>query len=195
MLTPEQLAAVHKAHAETLFGLTRQALEGVEKLVELNLQATRAALRDAADQTQALLSVRDAQQLLQQQAALIQPLAEKTLDYSRRLMQIVQDTGGALAQAAEEQSAQAQAKLQAVVENVARNAPAGTEPAVETLRHTVQAATQAVAAVQQALRQAADLAERQAEAASEQVHQAATDLAQAIAPQAGSRARAGRRSG
>ncbi|MES8247491.1 phasin family protein, partial [Cutibacterium acnes] len=54
MLTPEQLAAAHTANSDMLFGLTRKAFEGVETLVELNLQATRAALRDSADQTQAL---------------------------------------------------------------------------------------------------------------------------------------------
>ena len=44
--TPEQLMAAHKANVETLFGLTTKAFEGVEKLVELNLQvATRLAGR------------------------------------------------------------------------------------------------------------------------------------------------------
>ena len=40
MLTPEQLVASQKANLETLYGLTSKAFEGMEKLVELNLQAT-----------------------------------------------------------------------------------------------------------------------------------------------------------
>ena len=44
MLTSEQIMASHKANIETLFGLTHKAFEGVEKLVELNVQATKAAL-------------------------------------------------------------------------------------------------------------------------------------------------------
>ncbi|MBN8509477.1 MAG: phasin family protein, partial [Burkholderiales bacterium] len=40
------------------------AFEGVEKLVELNLQVARAALEEAADNTRAALSVKDAQELL-----------------------------------------------------------------------------------------------------------------------------------
>ena len=43
-LTPEQILASHKANLETLFGLTNKAFEGVEKLVELNVTASRAAL-------------------------------------------------------------------------------------------------------------------------------------------------------
>jgi hypothetical protein len=47
MLTPEQLVASQKANLETIYGLTTKAFEGVEKLVELNLQATKAALAES----------------------------------------------------------------------------------------------------------------------------------------------------
>ena len=62
-LTNEQILAAHKANMETLFGLTTKAFEGVEKLVELNLTASRAALNEAASHTQAVLSVKDVQEL------------------------------------------------------------------------------------------------------------------------------------
>ena len=48
MLTPEQIVAAQKASVETLFGLTSKAFEGVEKLVELNVTASKAALSEAA---------------------------------------------------------------------------------------------------------------------------------------------------
>ncbi|MFI4928908.1 MAG: phasin family protein, partial [Burkholderiales bacterium] len=38
MMTVEQVVAANKANVETLFGLTNKAFEGVERLVELNLQ-------------------------------------------------------------------------------------------------------------------------------------------------------------
>jgi hypothetical protein len=49
MLTAEQILAAQKANIETLFGLTHQGFEGVEKLVELNVTATKAALAEAAE--------------------------------------------------------------------------------------------------------------------------------------------------
>ena len=55
-LTQDQLLASHKANLETLFGLTSKAFEGMEKLVELNVAASRAALTEAATHTQAVLS-------------------------------------------------------------------------------------------------------------------------------------------
>ena len=47
MLTAEQLLAAQKANVETLFGLTAKAFEGVEKLIELNVTASKAALAEA----------------------------------------------------------------------------------------------------------------------------------------------------
>ena len=63
-MTADQFAAANKANLETLFGLTHKAFEGVEKLVELNLQVARTTLGEAAQTTQAALSVKDAQELL-----------------------------------------------------------------------------------------------------------------------------------
>ena len=48
MLTAEQIVAAQRANVETLFGLTNKAFEGVEKLVELNLQVAKAAMGEAA---------------------------------------------------------------------------------------------------------------------------------------------------
>ncbi|WP_334134456.1 phasin family protein [Tepidimonas sp.] len=171
MLTPEQLAAAQKANIEMLFGLTRQALDGVERLVELNLQATRAALRDAASETDALLSAKDAQELLQRQAALLQPLAEKALAYSRQLYDIAASTGTAFAQAAQNKLADTQHKVETVVENVARNAPAGTEAAVEAMRNAVQAAAVAMETVQKAMQQAGELAQSNIQTLTQQAQQ------------------------
>ena len=61
MLTAEQIVAAQKGNIETLLGLTQKAFEGVEKLVELNLQVARASLDEAASTTKAALSVKDAQ--------------------------------------------------------------------------------------------------------------------------------------
>jgi phasin family protein len=88
IMTNEQLVAAHKANVETLFGLTSKAFENIQKLTELNLNASREALQQSAEHTQALLSAKDAQELLALQARLFQPLAEKTVAFSRQLIDI-----------------------------------------------------------------------------------------------------------
>ena len=77
MLTVEQIMAANKANVETLFGLTGKAFEGVEKLVELNLAASRALLAESASQAQTVLNAKDPQEALALQSGLLQPLSEK----------------------------------------------------------------------------------------------------------------------
>jgi phasin family protein len=159
MLTAEQLLAAQKANVETLFGLTTKAFEGVEKLVELNVTASRAALVEAAETAQSMLNVKDAQELLALQASLFQPLAEKTAAYSRHLYDITSLTSAEFTKAVESQVAEAQKKFLAVVDNAAKNAPAGSETAVAVFKSAVAAGNNALESVQKAVKQAADVAE------------------------------------
>ncbi|HSV44968.1 MAG TPA: phasin family protein [Ramlibacter sp.] len=159
MLTAEQVLASQKASIETLFGLTSKAFEGVEKLVELNMTASKAALAEAAGTSQAILGVKDAQELLALQASLFQPLAEKTAAYSRHLYDIASGTGAEFSKAFEAQATDAQKKFLSVVDNAAKNAPAGSETAVAVFKSAVAAGTNALESVQKAVKQATDVAE------------------------------------
>ena len=173
MLTAEQVLASQKASVETLFGLTNKAFEGVEKIVALNLTASKAALGEAADTTQSLLAVKDVQELLALQAALFQPLAEKTAAYSRHLYDIASSTGAEFGKAFEGQAAEAQKKFLAVVDNAAKNAPAGSETAVAVFKSAVAAGNNALESVQKAVKQASDVAEANFNAVANQAVNAA----------------------
>ena len=123
MLTAEQVIAANKANIETLFGLTNKAFEGVEKLVELNLQVTRAALGEVADTTKAALSVKDAQELFALQAGLLQPAAEKAAAYSRHLYDIAAATNAEVGKVAEETAVDAQKKFMSWSTPLSRTLP------------------------------------------------------------------------
>ena len=159
MLTAEQIMAAHKANIETLFGLTQKAFEGVEKLVELNVQATKAALADTANNAQAVLSAKDAQELLALQAGMVQPLAEKTAAYSRHLYDIATSAGAELSKTLENQAAEAQKNFAGLVDSASQNAPAGSEAAVAMMKNAMSAASTAYESVQKAVKQAGDMAE------------------------------------
>ena len=172
-LTADQILAAQKANLETLFGLTTKAFEGVEKLVELNVTASKAALSEAASTTQAMLSVKDAQELLTLQASLFQPLAEKTAAYSRHLYDIAQGTGAEFGKAFESKAAEAQQNFAGLVDSAAKNAPAGSETAVAVMKSAVAAANNAFESVQKAVKQASDVAEANFTAVSTQAVNAA----------------------
>ena len=173
MLTVEQVMASHKANIETLMGLTSKAFEGVEKIVELNLTASKAAMSESAEYAKAVLSVKDAQELLTLQSGLMQPLAEKTAAYSRHLYDIASGSGAEFGKAVEEQAADAQKKFMGLVDTASKNAPAGSETAVAVMKSAVAAANNALESVQKAVKQATDMTQAQVRTMSEQVAGAA----------------------
>ncbi len=159
MMTVEQVLASQKANVETLLGLTSKAFEGLEKIVELNLSASKAALAETGDTAKAMLSVKDAQELLALQSGLLQPLAEKTAAYSRHLYEIATGASSEFTKAFEAQAADAQKQFAGMVDAAAKNAPAGSETVVAMMKSSVAAANTALESVQKAVKQATDVAE------------------------------------
>lgn len=159
MLTAEQVLNTHKTNVETFYGLAGLAFDGVEKYVELNLQAIRAALNDASEGTQALLSVKDPQEFFALQSSLMQPAAEKVAAYGRSVYEIASATGAEVSRVAEATAADAQARFISVVDTAVKNAPAGTENAVALVKSAVAAANNAFENVQKATKQAVEVAD------------------------------------
>jgi phasin family protein len=159
MLTVEQILAAQKANVETLLGLTAKAFEGVEKIVELNMSASKLALAESSDNAKALLSVKDAQELMALQSSLLQPLAEKTAAYSRHLYEITSGTANEFTKAFEAQAVEAQHKFAGLIDSAAKNAPAGSEAATAFMKSSVAAASNALESVQKAVKQATEVAE------------------------------------
>lgn len=178
-LTPEQLVSAQKANIETLFGLTTKAFEGVEKIVELNVAASRAALAEAASHSQALLSVKDAQELLTLQSSFFQPLAEKTAAYNRHLYNIATNTSAEISKTFEGKSTEIQQGFNSLIESTAKNAPAGSETAVAVMKSAVSAASNAFESVQKAVKQASDLAEANLKAVTATASNAAASVSKA----------------
>jgi phasin family protein len=181
IMTAEQVIAAQKANIETLFGLTNKAFEGVEKLVELNLQVARAAIGEAAENTKAVLSAKDAQEFLALQASLLQPAAEKAAAYSRHLYDIAASTGAEVGKVAEATAADAQSKFLSVVDSAVKNAPAGSENAVALVKSAVAAANNAFEGVQKAVKQATEAAEANFQAISATAAKATTTKAKRAA--------------
>ena len=166
MITVEQIVNTQKTNIDTFFGLTGKAFEGVEKLVELNLQVAKTALGEAAANTTAALSVKDAQELLSLQASLLQPAAEKAAAYGRHLYDIAASTNADIGKVAEAQAAEAQQKFMAVVDTAVKNAPAGTENVVALFKSAVATTSNAYESLHKAAEQAASVAEANIQALS-----------------------------
>ena len=159
MMTPEQMIAAQKSQLEAIFALSGKAVEGLEKMVELNMQTLKTAMHETSDATMAALSVKDIQELTALQPNLAQPMAEKLLSYSHHLYEIASGTQAEFAKAIETNAADMHKKVQAMVDTAVKNAPAGTETAVAIMKSALSAANNAYDSVQKASKQAAEVVE------------------------------------
>lgn len=123
-----------QAQLDLINTLTAKAFEGVEKIVELNLSATRASLEEATVVARQLASAKDPQEALSLASAQAQPGAEKAAAYGRHLATIVSTTQAEFTKAAEAQIAENTRKVSALIDELSKNAPPGSEQAVSLLK-------------------------------------------------------------
>ena len=125
MFNTEQFTAAGKANLDAAVEIGQKAFGGIEKLVELNLQVTRAALDESAAHAKALLAVKDPQELLALQSGALQPAAEKATAYGRQVYEIASSTQADISKLLEAQAAGAQEKFQGFVEAAAEGGRLG----------------------------------------------------------------------
>ncbi len=175
---PEQFAATQQANLEAFQGLTTKAYAGFEKMVELNMAASKALLGDSFAHAQAVLAAKDPKEFMELQAGLVQPMAEKTAAYGRHVQAISTDTSSDLSKAFESKVAEAQSSFASAVDSMTKNAPAGTEAAVAAFKNALATSQNAMETAQKAIKQGMSTAESNFTSATNQAMSAATKATQ-----------------
>jgi len=173
MITREQVSAAQVSNLDTLFNLTTKAFAGVEKLVQLNTQFVKTALTENLEGAKRIVSAKDAQEFLEAQAALVQPMGEKAMAYSRHFYEIATETQKDIAGVAKERLAEGSQKVRDAFESFAKNAPAGSEPALAMVKQAFAAADNAIESVEKATAQVVEIAETNLQAATNAATKAA----------------------
>jgi len=154
MFTSDQLIASQKESIDAFFGVGQMAFEGVERVVALNLQTTKAVLDEARD---AVLGARDPKALLSAEA--FQPAAEKATAYGRSLYEIASQTSAEINKVAEDNVVHARKQMLAFIDSALKNAPSGSENVANLFKTGVLAANQAFDGVQRLAKQATESVE------------------------------------
>ncbi len=165
IFTREQIYGLHQSNFESLCSLTSKALEGFEKLVELNMQVMKTTLTESVDGAKRALAAKEPRELLEVQASLVQPAGEKAMAYACHLYEITSETQKELAKAAKAMLTEGSQSLRETVDKLAENAPAGTESAVAMMKSAIAAADNAYESMEKATTQAVELAESNIQAA------------------------------
>jgi len=155
----EQLTATHKANLQALASAGNNAFAGFEKLVELNMAASKAMMDESFATLQSVAGAKDPAELLALQSDALQSAAEKSTSYGKHLVALVTEFGAELTQMAEGNMAQSQKSLSDLVENISRNAPAGSESAMALFKNTVAASQNAIESARKSAKSTLAMAE------------------------------------
>ncbi|WP_151637163.1 TIGR01841 family phasin [Noviherbaspirillum aerium] len=187
---PEQFSTASKASVEAqlavLSALTSKTVEGLEKVVDLNLTTFKSSIEASNAAVKQLLTVKDPQEWLTLATAQSQPNTEKALAYGRQLASIASDVQAEFSKAAEAQIAENSRKLLNLIDEVTKNAPAGSENAIALFKSAVGNASAGYEQFNKTAKQAADTIETN-------LNQAVTQLTQPAAAAAKATSRAAKK--
>ena len=177
MFSPEEFSAATKNHFEAqmamITALTGKAMESVEKLVDLNMNAVKASLEESSMAARQLMAAKDPQEFLAMTSAQTQPSNEKAMAYSRHLAAITQDTQAEFTKAAEAQIAETNKKIMALIDEVSKNAPAGSEQMIAMMKSALGNANAGYEQLTKTTKQAVEALEGNLNSAVSQMNQAA----------------------
>src|SRR5688572_19876719 len=101
--TPEQLVAINKANLEVAMKFAGVALQGAERILDLQLKAAKSAFADSVEHAKAIAAVKDLQQLAALKDSMAQPTIEKATAYAKSVYDVSTATQAEFGRLVEEQ--------------------------------------------------------------------------------------------
>ena len=179
----EQFVDAAKTHLEAQLSvvteLSTKAIESIQQIVDLNLDAARASTEDAAAVARQLLAAKDPPGFLSLTAAQAQPAAAKAIAYNLHLAAIVAATQAEVARAAEAQIVETDRNVSALVDEVSKHAPAGSENVMAVMKSAIGNASEGYEHFSKATKQAVEAMETNLHAAADRLSQAVDHTASA----------------
>lgn len=171
MIKPEEFA---KNGVDFALFFANTAFDAFESLILLNMATARSAFELSLSNLNALIGAKDLNALVAVQKELAGPSLEKSIDYSRKVIDIAAETKGKLAKEVEAKVATANAQVSQIVEKALAAAPAGSEVAVAAVKSAIKTAGETLDGINKAAKQVAQAAEASVSAATEATLKAAT---------------------
>jgi phasin family protein len=177
--TPEQFSSANKANVENMLTVANTAFASAERIAALNLNTARTLLEDTVSNAKAVLAVKDAQDFMNLQTTLAQPVMDKAIAYSRSLYEIATQTQEEFSKIFESQFAEVNKNVASVLDKAAKNAPAGSDVGIAAVKSAIAAANSAYDTMTKAAKQVAEIAEANVAAATSATVKAVTSAPKA----------------
>ena len=159
--TNEQLIAFNKANLEAVVRFAGIALEGAERMLEVQLKAAKSAFADGVQQAKALTDVKDVQEFAQ-------PFFEKATSYAKSVYDVAAVTQAEINKLVEEQVSEFNKQVVTGLDKVVKSAPAGSEVAVAAVKSAISAVNSAYDNISKSAIQFTEMTQANVEAATNQ---------------------------
>ncbi|MCC7328036.1 MAG: phasin family protein [Burkholderiales bacterium] len=161
----EQISEFSKTNVAQATKFAALSLENAEKLMKLNLGATKAAFAQTVEGAQAAASVKDVQDLVALRTKLAETQMQTAVGYTQHLYEMATEAQAGYTALAEEAFGVYTKGMAAWVDNASKSAPAGSELAVNAFKSTMAATSAAFDQFQKASKQVVGMADANVRAA------------------------------
>lgn len=166
--TPEQLVAFNKANLEVAMKFAGVALQGAERILDLQLKAAKSAFADSVESAKTIASVKDLQQLAALKESLAQPSIEKATAYAKSVYDVTTATQAEMGKLVEEQISEFNKQVVTALDKMVKTAPAGSEVGIAALKSSIAAVNSAYDNVSKVAKQFAEATQSNIEAVAKQ---------------------------
>ena len=141
--TPEQLVALNKANLEMAMKFAGVALQGAERILDLQLKAAKTAFADSVENAKTIAAVKDLQQLAALKDSMAQPTIEKATAYAKSVYDVATATQAEFGKLVEEQVSEFNKQVVTALDKIVKTAPAGSEVGIAALKSSIAAVNSA----------------------------------------------------
>jgi phasin family protein len=162
----EQMTAAQKANAEVVMALMRTSFEGMQRLAELNMAATREFFNASVANANTLLSAKDINDVAQINQNLSAPNLEKAMEYSRKVYDLVAQMQKDMTAVMESQYSQFSKTAASAIDKTKASTPVGGDVFAAAMSSMLDATNKAFGSMTAMAKQMSDLADANLQAAS-----------------------------
>jgi phasin family protein len=166
--TPEQFAALNKANMDVVMKFAGVALQGAERILDLQLKAAKSAFADSVENAKAIAAVKDLQQLASLKESVAQPSIEKATAYAKSVYDVTTATQAEINKLVEEQVSEFNKQVVTALDKMVKNAPAGSEVGIAAFKSGIAAVNSAYDNLSKVAKQFADATQSNIEAVAKQ---------------------------
>ena len=166
--TPEQLMALNKANMEVAMKFAGVALQGAERILDLQLKAAKSAFADSVENAKAIAAIKDIKEFATLKDSLAQPTIEKATAYAKSVYDVTAATQAELGKLIEEQVSDFNRQVVTALDKVVKNAPAGSEVGIAAIKSAITAVNSGYDNLSKVAKQFADVTQSNVEAVAKQ---------------------------